>query len=277
MNNGKERTRESRINTLKEAQETRKQDAKNRVYQALKRLDKFQAKINFHTVAKEANVSVSYLYKYPELKQYISELRSQQNSLPVKPTAQPNSTSRGKIITRLQAKLKKLESENQELKRENKALAGKLTRFHLIEDQVKRLQQQNEDLKLAPQAIGEKVIFIQPKLNAESTNKELIKSELETLKIDLNSTLTKTIKAASSDTVLAAIEALKDQLTKQDISNPGGWLNRAIKQGWTKAEEMIQQSTNPEQKIIKTSEFPSKKLVSSARLKNLSSIFNPDG
>ena len=277
MSNGNERTRESRINTLKEAQETRKQDAKNRVYQALKRLDKFQAKINFHTVAKEANVSVSYLYKYPELKQYISELRSQQNSLPVKPTAQPNSTSRGKIITRLQAKLKKLESENQELKRENKALAGKLTRFHLIEDQVKRLQQQNEDLKLAPQAIGEKVIFIQPKLNAESTNKELIKSELETLKIDLNSTLTKTIKAASSDTVLAAIEALKDQLTKQDISNPGGWLNRAIKQGWTKAEEMIQQSTNPEQKIIKTSEFPSKKLVSSARLKNLSSIFNPDG
>ncbi len=196
MSNGNERTRESRINTLKEAQETRKQDAKNRVYQAIKRLEKFQAKINFHTVAKEANVSVSYLYKYPELKQYIGELRSQQNSLPVKPIAQPNSTAQGKIITRLQAKLKKLESENQELKRENKALAGKLTRFHLLDDQVKRLQQQNEDLKLAPQERGEKVIFIDPKLNAESINKERIKSELEALEIELNSTLTQTIKAA---------------------------------------------------------------------------------
>ena len=40
---------------------------------------------------------------------------------------------------------------------------------------------------------------------------------------------------------------------------------------------MIQQSTQPEQKIIKASELHSKKLVSSDKLKNLSSIFPPDG
>ena len=110
-----------------------------------------------------------------------------------------------------------------------------------------------------------------------SINKARIESELEALEIELNSPLKKTLKLASSETVLNAIEALKDQLTKQDISNPGGWLNRAIKEGWTKAEEIVQQSTKPEQKITKASDQTPKKLVSLEQLKNLSSIFNKDG
>ncbi len=87
--------KESRINTLKQTQKQRQEDARNRVYQAIERLQKLNAKINFHSIAREAQVSVSYLYKYPDIKQHIAELRSQQNSLPVKPVAKPNSTSQG--------------------------------------------------------------------------------------------------------------------------------------------------------------------------------------
>jgi hypothetical protein len=36
--------------------------------------------------------------------------------------------------------------------------------------------------------------------------------------------LKKTLKAASEETVINAIEALKDQLSRQEIPNPGGWL-----------------------------------------------------
>ena len=278
MNQGNNCTRQSRIKTLKQVQENRKQDAKNRVDRALEKLQGLKAKINFHTVAKEAKVSVSYLYKYPEIKQHIAQLRSQQNSIPVKPIAKPSSTSQAKIITRLQEKLKKLEADNQELKRENKVIAGQLTRFHILEDQVKRLQQQNEDLKikLKEQEIDKKLIPINKKFDSKSLNKARIKSELETLGIELNSTLNQTIKRASSDIVLDAIEALKEQLSKQNISNPGGWLNKAIKEGWTKAETIIQPANKPEQKINKYSDKPQKKLVSSEQLKNLSSIFNPD-
>ncbi len=51
-----------------------------------------------------------------------------------------------------------------------------------------------------------------------------IEQELEQLGIPLNSTLKKTLKAASEETVINAIEALKDQLSRQEIPNPGGWL-----------------------------------------------------
>lgn len=156
MSNGNDETKEFRINNLKKTQEQRKQDSKNRVYQAIERLQKLNAKINFHTIAREAQVSVSYLYKYPELKQHIGELRSKQNSLPVSPIAKPNSTSHGKVVTRFQEKIKRLEVENKELKRKCEALAGQVYRVHHLESQIERLQEQNEDLraKLGEQEIA---------------------------------------------------------------------------------------------------------------------------
>lgn len=53
-----------------------------------------------------------------------------------------------------------------------------------------------------------------------------------TLGIQLNSTLTKTIKAVSEETVLDAIEALKEALSDGDVDKPGGWLKTAIEQSW---------------------------------------------
>ncbi|MDJ0574552.1 MAG: DUF6262 family protein [Xenococcaceae cyanobacterium MO_234.B1] len=293
MSNGNDGTRESRINTLKETQEARKEDAKNRVYQAIERLQKLNAKINFHTISREAQVSVSYLYKYPELKQHIAELRSKQNSLPIKPVAKANSTSHGKVVTRLQEKIKKLEDENQELKRKCEALAGQVYRVHHLQAQVERLQQENENLrtKLGEQEIATKVTPIDKKRRStangfpstgdcdkerksKSAIPDNIQSDLDELGIELNTTLTKTIKSATEKTILDAIEALKYQLTKQDIPNAGGWLNKAIKEGWTKPEITIQQSTKPEQKIVTASDKPEKKLVDPNKLKKLSNIFN---
>ncbi|MGK7935245.1 MAG: DUF6262 family protein [Xenococcaceae cyanobacterium] len=276
MNNGNDLTKESRINTLKETQEARKEDAKNRVYQAIERLQKLNAKINFHTVAREAQVSVSYLYKYPEIKQHIAELRSKQNSLPVKPVAKPNSTSQGKVITRLQERIKKIEAENKELKRKCESLAGQVYRAHHLQAQIERLQEENENLrtKLGKQEIAEKVTPIDKKRKSKSTILDNIQSELVELGINLNTTLTKTIKSASEETILDAIEALKYQLIKQDIPNAGGWLNKAIKEGWTKPEITLQQLTKPEQKIVTASDKPEKKLVDPNKLKILSNIFN---
>ena len=272
MSSGNDETKEFRINNLKKTQEQRKQDSKNRVYQAIERLQKLNAKINFHTIAREAQVSVSYLYKYPEIKQHIGELRSKQNSLPVSPVAKPNSTSHGKVVTRLQERIKKLEAENKELKRKCEALAGQVYRVHHLESQVERLQEQNEDLKdkLGEQEIAKKVTPIDTKRRTKS-----VTSELDELGISLNPTLNKTIKAATDETVLAAIEALKDQLTRRDIPNPGGYLNNAIKESWTKAEPMSKPTkTTPQSKIVSAKDKPNKKLMSSDKLKKLSNLFN---
>ena len=277
MSNGNDETKEFRINNLKKTQEQRKQDSKNRVYQAIERLQKLNAKINFHTIAREAQVSVSYLYKYPELKQHIGELRSKQNSLPASPVAKPNSTSHGKVVTRFQEKIKKLEAENKELKRKCEALAGQVYRVHHLESQVERLQEQNEDLrsKLGEQEIAKKVTPISSKRKTKSVASSDIQSELNELSISLNPTLSKTIQAATEDTVLAAIEALKDQLDKQDIPNPGGWLNKAIKEGWIKAKSISKPTkTTPQSKIVTATDKPNKKLMSSDKLKQLSNLFN---
>ncbi len=269
-------TKESRIKTLRTTQKQRQEDARNRVYQAIERLQKLNAKINFHSISREAQVSVSYLYKYPELKQHIAELRSKQNSLPVKPVAKPNSTSGGKVITRLQEKIKKIESENKELKRKCEALAGQVYRAHHLQAQIERLQQENEDLKnkLGEQEIAKKVTPIDKKRKSKSGITDKIQSELDELGIELNTTLTKTIKSASETTILDAIEALKYQLTKQEIPNAGGWLNKAIKESWTKPEVITQKSTKPEQKIVTASDQPEKKLVDPNKLKKLCNIFN---
>ncbi len=293
MSNGNDTTKEARINTLRTTQKQRQEDARDRVYQAIEKLQKLNAKINFHSIAREAQVSVSYLYKYPEIKQHIAELRSKQNSLPVKPIAKPNSTSQGKVITRLQEKIKKIEAENKELKRKCEALAGQVYRAHHLQAQIERLQQENEHLKakLGEQEIAKKVTPIDKKRRStadgfpsagdcdkkrkpKSVISDKVQSELDKLSIELNSTLVKTIKSASEETVLDAIEALKHRLTKQDIPNAGGWLNKAIKEGWTKPEVTTQQSTKPEQKIVTASDKPKKKLVDPNKLKKLSNIFN---
>lgn len=270
-------TKELRINNLRTTQKQRQEDARNRVYKAIDRLQKLNAKINFHTIAREAQVSVSYLYKYPEIKQQIGELRSKQNSLPVSPVAKANSTSHGKVVTRLQEKIKKLEAENKELKRKCEALAGQVYRSHHLQAQIERLQEQNENLKskLGEQEIAKKVTPIDKKRKTKSATSSDVQSELDSLGIALNPTLNKTIKAATEETVLAAIEALKDQLTKQDIPNPGGWLNKAIKEGWTKAEPISTPTkTTPQSKIVTATDKPNKKLMSNDKLKQLSNLFN---
>lgn len=269
-------TKELRINNLRTTQKQRQEDARNRVYKAIERLQKLNAKINFHTIAREAQVSVSYLYKYPEIKQQIAELRSKQNSLPIKPVAQPNSTSHGKVVTRLQEKIKKVEEENKELKRKCEALAGQVYRVHHLETQVERLQEQNEDLraKLGERGIAQKVTSIDKKRQTKSGIIDNIELELNNLEISLNPTLTKTIKAAAEVTVLAAIEALKDQLKRKDIPNPGGWLNKAISEGWTKSETASAKLTSPQSKIFAATDKPNKKLMSPDKLKQLSNLFN---
>ncbi|PSB55510.1 DUF6262 family protein [Chamaesiphon polymorphus] len=266
-------TKQARVDNLLQVQTARKEDSADRVFKAIDRLQKIDGKITFTSVAKEANVSVSYLYKYPEIKIRIAEVRNKQRSFPTSPIAEPNSSSTGKIVTRLKEKVQQLENENKELKRKHEALAGQVYRVHYLQEQVERQQQIIEDLqgKLKGEQLDSKVTPISSKRKA--TIDEQIQSELDFLGIGLNPTLTKTIKAATESTVLAAIAALKDQLSKKDIPNPGGWLNKAIKEGWTKPEIVSQTLAKLEHQVVITSERTVKELISFDKLQELSTIF----
>ncbi|GFE72267.1 DUF6262 family protein [Chroococcus sp. FPU101] len=245
----REDTKETRINTLKHAQETRKQDSLNRVYKAIERLQKIDAKVNFQTIAKEANVSVSYLYKYPELKRHIAEIRSLQNSMPITPVPKPNSTATGKIITKLRERIQHLEAENNELKRKNEALAGQVYRVHYLTEQVERQQDTIKRLETLLKEANQtmtmtKVIPIVSKTKGEISDE--VQAQLNAAGIQLNPTLTKLIKSTPEEAVLNAIEAYKEALATGNIERPGGWLKKAIEEEW-KPNDSVQAASELEQ------------------------------
>ncbi len=119
-----------------------------RVNRAIDRMVEQGAKINFSTVAKEANVSVSYLYKYPEVKVRIAELRNQQSVMPRPRMAEPSSNkSHQRIVNRLKARIKQLEGEVKELKKINEGLAGRVYKVSELEAMVERQRKHIEDLE----------------------------------------------------------------------------------------------------------------------------------
>lgn len=63
---------------LNEASHQKRQKALNRTEEAIATLVKKQQKITIRSVAREAQVSVSYIYKYPELAYKIQRLKEQQ-------------------------------------------------------------------------------------------------------------------------------------------------------------------------------------------------------
>ena len=83
--------------------------------------------INFNTVAKEANVSKSWLYKERDIRKRIESLRKQQhNHLSTRPVTKKSSRSEEVLIKTLKMRIKELEGENTKLKNQIQKLYGEL-------------------------------------------------------------------------------------------------------------------------------------------------------
>ena len=263
---------------LVKAAAAKKKDAAERLEKAIQQVLDSGETITFKAIAETAGLSVSYLYKYPEIKNRIAELRNQQkaaiggivNKTPKFQSA--TDKSKAVIISKLRQENRRLRNENEDLKKHIEVAQGKVIELRQVEAENNRLKARIKELE--QNLTLAKVTPINKKKRSGISSD--IQTRLQIVGVKLNPTLTKTIKAALDETVLDAIEALKDQLTKQDIPNAGGWLNKAIKEGWTKPEVITQQSNKPEQKIVKASDKPEKEKVSLTQLKKLSNIFNKD-
>jgi Family of unknown function (DUF6262) len=285
----KEDGKDIRIAALKNAAVAKQQRAAEGLDKAINKLMKSNEPMSFANVAREAGVSISYLYKYPEVKARVLELRQQQQQVgkPNKPQT-ASDASKAVIINELRERIKKLEADLTGLRKANEGMAGRLYQLHDMQVMVERLKAENEELKKqvseqvktseevdSNSISGSNVTSISQRY--KSSVSDAIKAELEQLNIPLNSTLTKRIKAATEERVLAAITALKDQLTKGEVTNPGGWLSSAIQDGWTVAEP-ISPSQPPQREIFTVSveQQPKTKLVSLDKLKTLNNIFQND-
>ena len=262
---------------LVKAAEAKKKDAAERLEKAIQRVLDRGENITFKAIAETAGLSVSYLYKYPEIKNRIAELRNQQKAaiggiVNKTPKFQPaTDKSKAVIISKLRQENRRLRNENEDLKKHIEVAQGKVIELRQVEAENNRLKARIKDLE--QNLTNVKVTPINKK---QSNISPEILTQLQILGVKLNPTLTKTIKTSSEVTVFDAIEALKDQLTRQDVPNPGGYLNKAIQGGWTKSQAIPQQSNKPEQKIVKAGDKPEKEKLSLTQLKKLSSIFNKD-
>lgn len=246
-------TKETRIANLNRIQEERKQHTLTKVEQTLERMVKQGMKINFSTLAKEANVSESYLYKYPEIKLKIAEIRNQQSSMPRPRNLETASAKSNQVIvSRLKDRIKKLEAEVTGLRNINEGLAGRVFRMSELEAMGERQQEYikglEEQLKACESrhsiptplptmpANDPKVTPIDKGKRNKSEIPESVKLKLEALLIPLNTTLSKAIKSVSEKITLDAIEAFEEATLTDHIEKPGAWIKAAIENGWRKNE-----------------------------------------
>lgn len=243
---------------LRSAAEQKKNDALERTDKAISQMVKQSKKINFHTVVEAAGVSVVYLQKYDLIKQRIDQLRKQQS--PIKGLVQrqgASEDSKTAIIATFKERIKKQEIEIRGLRDHIEVIQGIAMQIPDLKQQIESLKSENSKLReqlneclvqsevqlaSTPSTDSQIISLDKNRANQSQDISDKIKSELAELRIKLNTTLTKTIKSASVEIVLSAIVALKEAMATGNIERPGGWLKRAIEDGWMPNEKHLPES-----------------------------------
>lgn len=242
------------------AADLKKKEAFEKTEKAIVELSKASEEITFRSIATKAGVSVSYLYKYEDLKDRIKHLREQQQRESRKKSSQPqqyqsaSDKSKAVLIYNIREENKRLRLEIEGLRKHIEVVQGKLYELSTVTEENARLQRQLKEttqelqecrsLKVVtaiPSVNDSKVTSLDKKRSKHSSEiSDQIKSKLGEIGVKLNTTLTKTIRfAASEEIVLFAVQALAEAIERGNVENPGGWLNTAIKDGWMPPEKHL--------------------------------------
>lgn len=102
------------------------QDAAKKVDDAIRELIKTKSVINFNTVSVTSGVSKSYLYNTPSIRDRIQSLRAQQRTVNSPKTLHRamSSASKDATIEMLREKNRRLQDENEQLRRQVSQLLG---------------------------------------------------------------------------------------------------------------------------------------------------------
>jgi Family of unknown function (DUF6262) len=113
--------------------QSKSQQTRQRVHQAIDQLLREQHTVNFNTVAKAASVTKSYLYAHQDVRERIEALRTQQGQERIERhwAAQQQHQARTDktkevVLQARDRRIKALEAENRQLKEDLKVAYGKL-------------------------------------------------------------------------------------------------------------------------------------------------------
>ncbi len=252
--------KEQRIAKLDAAQQQRKQDCLERPQKAVAKLLENNEKVSFGAVARIANVSISYLYKYPELKESIQELRHQQLKSSRKLTRPQTASEKSKqvIIKQLRERINALEWEKKELKKQNEKMTGELYRigikldlFDRVNNQTIKQAEEIKQLKLELETTKDELNICQSKLIEnnpqvtliqqkikKSTNNQVIDAQVLTqlseLGVRLNAPLKKIISSKTQSQINNALGAVEEYLAgNKKVKSKAGLLRKALEENWT--------------------------------------------
>ena len=252
--------KEQRIAKLNAVQQQRKQDCIDRTEKAISKLLQNNEIVSFGAIARIANVSVSYLYKYPEIKERIQDIRDQQVKNARKLTRPQTASEKSKqvMIKQLRERINTLEWEKKELKKQNEKMTGelyqigiKLDLFDRVKQETIRQAEEIKKLKFELESTKNELSVCQSKL-LESNPKvtpikqklkhsvtatlidDSLKAKLSNLGIRLNSTLKKIILSCTQQEINNAISAVEEYLaTDKKVKSKAGLLRTALEEAWT--------------------------------------------
>ena len=126
-NNENKLTHKRETKGIKAHAKKKSEEAYKRVDNALREMALNKEPINFNTVMKKANVSKGFVYQNQEIRERIEKLRDSQKGIkPKQVKDKMTDNSKDILLAAKTKKIKELEDENKNLKKELEVLRGKL-------------------------------------------------------------------------------------------------------------------------------------------------------
>ena len=127
VNNENKLTHKRETKGIKAHAKKKSEEAYKRVDGALREMALNKEPINFNTVMKKANVSKGFVYQNQEIRERIEKLRDSQKGIkPKQVKDKMTDNSKDILLAAKTKKIKELEDENKNLKKEHEVLRGKL-------------------------------------------------------------------------------------------------------------------------------------------------------
>ena len=278
----KKHSREKQAEVLRRTQAQRKEQKKEQVLKAIAEIQKLKKPLTFKNIATVAGCSISYLYKWDEIKAYIHEMQQQKkttlNSIEEDSKDRPHSLKTLHEVAK--QRIRDLEATIKDLKHQNEKLRGHVTEIYELRDENERLRTQLRELinptllsKVIPiQASSKKNIPSSPSEAKNSTDS--IVESIKELGLKVGNKLKLEIANREPEQVRLSIEAFKQYRDSHDVKSPVACLLSMIREEAEPNTESKPKAKKTQPQVVSTPKQSAKKLMSPDKLKQLSNLFN---
>ncbi|OKH33446.1 transposase [Calothrix sp. HK-06] len=286
----KNHNRDKQAEVLRRTQAQKKEQKKEQVLKAIQEILAQKQPLTFASIANVAGCSISYLYKWDEIKVYIHEIQHEKEStLNTLEQKDPRPHSLKTLHEVAKQRIRELETEVRELKHQNEKLRGHVAEIYELRDECERLRSQlrevvpvHSDKKIVPIRVNQSNtsssttdIYITREIhekNVQSENLDIFQL-INEMGIKINSKLKQEIVSREYHKVKLSIEAFQEYSSKTNVENPAACLLSMIRD---EAQPNIREQSTPltsnqSSVVIQDNQ---KKLISQDKLKQLSNLFN---